>query len=143
MTQLNDTLSVKRAVPPPRSFSLPYWEATRHKKLLVQFDKRAGQYQHFPRPTSLYTGRRDLEWREVSGKGEIFTFTIARRARDPFQGHEPFFIAMVTLDVGVNVMANVVNCSVEDMRIGMKVIPYWAPLPNGTHLLMFEPDRTR
>jgi hypothetical protein len=27
------------------------------------------------------------------------------------------------------------------MRIGLKVKPFWAALPNGTHLLMFEPDR--
>jgi uncharacterized OB-fold protein len=141
MTQLNDTLDVARTVPPPRTYSRAYWDATREKKLLMQYDRGSGKYQHFPRPTSIYTGRRDLEWREVSGKGEIFTFTIARRAREPFQGHEPFFIATVTLDVGVNVMANVVNCTLEDMHIGMKVKPYWTPLPNGCNLLMFQPDR--
>ena len=26
------------------------------------------------------------------------------------------------------------------MKIGLRVKPYWAPLPNGTHLLMFTPD---
>jgi len=140
-TPLNDTLSVKREAPKPRSFSRPFWEATREKKLLVQFSRGSGKYQFFPRATSIYNGRRDLEWREVSGKGEIFTYTIARRAREPFQGHEPFFIATVTLDVGVNVLANVVHCALEDMRIGMPVVPFWAPLPNGTHLLMFQPAR--
>jgi uncharacterized OB-fold protein len=139
---LNDTLSVKREAPKPRSFSKPYWDATRDKKLLIQYCRKSGQYQFFPRATSLFTGRaRDLEWREISGKGEIFTFTIARRTREPFQGHEPFFIATVTLDVGVNVLGNVVHCGVDEMRIGLKVKPFWAPLPNGTHLLMFEPDR--
>lgn len=141
MTKLNDTLAVKRTTPPPRTFSRPFWEATRNKKLLIQYDRKAGKYQHFPRPTSIYNGRRDLEWREVSGKGEVFTYTIARRAREPFQGHEPFFIATVTLDIGVNVMANVVNCELEDMRIGLKVKPFWAPLPDGGNLLMFQPDR--
>jgi uncharacterized OB-fold protein len=139
---LNDTLSVKREAPKPRSFSKSYWEATRQKKLLIQYDRKAGKYQFFPRATSIFTANPDdLEWREVSGKGEIFTYTIARRTREPFQGHEPFFIATVTLDVGVNVLANIVNCGLEEMRIGLKVKPYWAPLPNGTHLLMFEPDR--
>jgi uncharacterized protein len=139
---LNDTLSVKREAPKPRSFSKPYWDATREKKLLIQYCRKTGQYQFFPRATSLFTGRpSDLEWREVSGKGEIFTYTVARRAREPFQGHEPFFIATVTLDVGVNVLGNVVNCTTDEMRIGLKVKPRWAPLPNGAHLLMFEPDR--
>jgi uncharacterized OB-fold protein len=140
MTQLNDTLSVNREPPKPRSFSKAYWDATREKKLIVQYDKRSRKYQFFPRPTSIYDGRRELEWREVSGKGELFSFTIAHRARPPFQGHEPFAIGLVTLDEGVNVMANIVHCTRDQLKIGLRVRPFWAPLANGTHLLMFEPE---
>ncbi|MCC6946193.1 MAG: Zn-ribbon domain-containing OB-fold protein [Bradyrhizobiaceae bacterium] len=142
MTAMNDTLNVTREPPKPRSHSRPYWEGTREKKLLMQYCRRTGRYQFFPRPTSIYTGRRDLEWREVSGRGKVFTYTVTRRARDPLKGHEPFLIAVVTLDdANVNVMANVVRCTLEEMRIGLPMKPYWMPLPNGTHLLMFEPDR--
>ena len=140
MTQLNDTLSVTREPPKPRTFSKAYWEATREKRLLVQFDRRNGKYQFFPRATSIYDGRRNLEWREVSGKGQIFSYTIAERARPPFQGHEPFAIGLVTLDEGVNVMANIVHCTRDRLQIGLRVKPFWAPLANGTHLLMFEPE---
>jgi uncharacterized protein len=140
MTQLNDTLSVTREPPKPRTFSKAYWDATREKRLLVQFDRRSGKYQFFPRATSIYDGRRDLEWREVSGKGQIFSYTIAERARPPFQGHEPFAIGLVTLDEDVNVMANIVHCTRDRLQIGLRVKPFWAPLANGTHLLMFEPE---
>jgi uncharacterized OB-fold protein len=141
MTPLNDTLNVTREPPPWRSFSKRYWDATREKKLVIQYDTKSGKPQFFPHPTSIYSGRRTLEWREVSGKGAVFSFTIARRAREPFRGHEPFLIALVTLDEGVNIMANMVNCGLDQIAIGLRVKPYWAPLPNGTHLLMFEPDR--
>jgi uncharacterized protein len=140
MTQFNDTLSVSREPPKPRTFSKAYWDATREKRLIVQYDKRSARYQFFPRATSIYDGRRDLEWREVSGKGEVFSYTIAYRARPPFQGHEPFVIGLVTLDEGVNVMANIVRCAQDEVKIGLRVKPFWAPLANGTHLLMFEPD---
>jgi uncharacterized OB-fold protein len=140
MTQLNDTLSVTREPPKPRSFSKAYWDATREKRLLVQYDKRSGKYQFFPRATSIYDGRRGLEWREVSGKGKIFSYTIAHRARPPFQGHEPFAIGLVTLDEGVNVMGNIVHCGADQLKIGLPVTPFWMPLANGTHLLMFEPS---
>ncbi len=142
MTQINDTLGIVREPPKWRSFSKPFWDATREKRLVIQYDTDVGKYQFYPRATSIYTGKRHLEWREVSGKGEIYSFTIARRARPPFQGHEPFFIAVVSLDEGVNVMGNMVNCSAEEMKIGLRVKPYWHPLANGTHLLMFEPDRS-
>jgi uncharacterized OB-fold protein len=140
MTELNDTLNVTREPPKPRTFSKAYWDATREKRLLVQFDGRSGKYQFFPRATSIYNGHRDLEWREVSGKGQIFSYTIAERARPPFQGHEPFAIGLVTLDEGVNVMANIVRCTRDRLQIGLRVKPFWTPLANGTHLLMFEPE---
>jgi uncharacterized OB-fold protein len=140
MTELNDTLNVTREPPKPRTFSKVYWDATREKRLLVQFDRRSGRYQFFPRATSIYNGHRDLEWREVSGKGQIFSYTIADRARPPFQGHEPFAIGLVTLDEGVNVMANIVHCTRDRLKIGLRVKPFWTPLANGAHLLMFEPE---
>ncbi len=137
----NDTIDVVREPPTPRSFSRPYWEGTRQKKLLLQFDPRSGKYQFFPRANSLFDGHRALEWREVSGKGTVFTYTIARRGPPSFRGKEPYLIATVTLDVGVNIIANIVHCGLADIAIGMKVKPYWLPLANGTHLLMFEPAR--
>ncbi len=138
---IKDTLAVKREPPQWRTFSKTYWDATREKKLLLQYDPRAKRYQHYPRPAGIVTGHRALEWREVTGKGEIFSYTIARLTREPFAGHEPFFLVLVTLDEGVNVMANMVSCGMDDMKIGLRVRPHWAPLSNGTHLLMFEPDR--
>jgi uncharacterized OB-fold protein len=140
VASLNDTLGILREPPKPRSFSKAYWDATREKRLIVQYDKRSGKYQFFPRATSIYDGHRNLDWREVSGKGEIFSYTIAYRARPPFQGHEPFVIGLVTLDEQVNVMANIVHCDRDRLNIGLRVKPFWAPLSNGTHLLMFEPD---
>ena len=142
MSALNDLLDVERPLPPVRSFSVPFWEATREKRLLVQYDRVAEAYQFYPRPTSIHTGRRaNLEWREVSGKGEVFSYTIVRRARPPFRDKEPYVLAMVTLDEGVNVMANLIRCTEDELAAGLRVKPYWQPLPDGRHLLLFEPDR--
>ena len=138
---LNDTLDVKRDIK-RYGFSKPYWDATREKKLVIQYCRASGKYQHVPRPVSIFTGRRrDLEWREVSGKGEVFSYTVARRGTPAFRGHEPYLVVCVTLDVGVNHIANMVNCTEEDIRVGMKVASYWMPLEDGTHLLMFQPER--
>lgn len=136
---LNDTLSVARGPAKPRSFSQPFWQATRERKLLLQYCRRSGRFQFFPRATSVADGHRDLEWREVSGRGEIFSYTVVRRSRPPFQGHEPFLLAVVTLEEGVNIMADLVNCPLDTARIGLTVVPCWAPLPDGTNLPLFQP----
>ncbi|HJQ16540.1 MAG TPA: OB-fold domain-containing protein [Allosphingosinicella sp.] len=139
---LNDTLAVDRPAPRHYSFDEPYWEATREKKVVLQYCRVTGQYQFFPRPVSLFTGGRDLEWREVSGRGAVFSFTVAHVGRPPFAGHTPFLIATVTFDEGVNMIANVINCPLDRMAVGLRVRPAWAPLPDGTNLLLFEPDDT-
>lgn len=142
MTRLNDLLNIERPLPPARSFSAPFWDATREKRLVIQYDRVADAYQFYPRPTSIFTGRRDtLEWREVSGRGKLFSYTIVRRARPPFRDHEPYVVAMVTLDEGVNVMSNLIGCAEEDLATDLPLKPYWHPLSDGRHLLLFELDR--
>ena len=138
--EIHDTRDVPRHVPPRRSYSEPFWEGTRERRLLLQYDPAVGRYQYYPRPCSIFTGRRGLEWREVSGHGEVYSFTIARRTRPPFQGHEPFIIAVVHLPEDVQIMGDMVNCPLERLRVGLRVKPYWHPLGDGTHLLMFEPE---
>lgn len=139
---LNNTLAVDRLAPRHFSFTEPFWKATRDRKLLLQYCRVTGRYQFFPKPISVFTGGQDLEWREVSGRGEIFSYTVARIGRPPFAGHTPYLIATVTLDEGVNVIANIIGCEIDRIAIGMRVRAAWAPLPDGTHVLLFEPDES-
>lgn len=139
MSAIHDTLDIERGAPAYRSYSLPYWNGTKEKKLLIQFDKEVSRHQWYPRATSRFTGKHSqLEWREVKGEGEVYSFTIVRRARPPFQGHEPFFLAVVELPEGVQIMGNTVGITQDDMKIGLKVKPYWHPLPDGFHMLMWQ-----
>ena len=140
MTDSTDSLFlIERAAPKTLPISAPFWEGTREKKLMVQYCLDSGQYQFYPRPVSIFTGSRNLEWREVSGAGEVFTYTIARVGRGPFEGVMPFIVATIRLDEGVTIMSNVIDCDLDRIAIGMRVEPVWAPLPDGTHLLLFRP----
>jgi len=38
-------------------------------------------------------------------------------------------------------MSNVIHCPREDMRIGLRVKPWWLELSDGRHLPLFQPDR--
>jgi uncharacterized OB-fold protein len=139
MMDLSDTRAVERGGARPRSFSRPFWEATRERRFLLQYDPRCQKFQFYPRPASIFDGG-PVEWREVSGGGSLFSSTIVRRAPGVFRGHEPFAIGLVSLDEGVNVMANIVECAAADLRIGMRLRVVWQPLPDGTNLPMFAPD---
>ncbi|HKX79990.1 MAG TPA: Zn-ribbon domain-containing OB-fold protein [Novosphingobium sp.] len=140
MTDSTDSLFlIERAAPKTLSISAPFWEGTREKKLMLQYCLDSGQYQFYPRPVSIFTGSRNLEWREVSGEGEVFTYTIARIGRGHLEGVTPFIVATIRLDEDVTIMSNVIDCDLDRIAIGLRVEPVWAPLPDGTHLLLFRP----
>ncbi len=141
MMQINDTRSVQRLAIKPSNFSRAFWEASKERRLLLQYCERTNRYQFFPRPLSIFTGRRgDLSWRESTGRGRVHSYTIARLGLGPFRGHEPYIVALVELAEGVRILANLVNCSLDELRIDLPVRPNWHELEDGTCLLMFEPD---
>jgi uncharacterized OB-fold protein len=114
--------------PVPSDFSMPFWEATKDHRLLLQYDPVAGRYQFFPRPASIFSGRRNLEWRAAAGTGSVYTFTIVHRAPLPaFAARTPYVVASIELDEGVRIMAQVVDCPAGDVRIGMRVQLAWEP----------------
>lgn len=140
---LKDTRGVARDIK-RYDFSMPFWEATREKRLLIQYCRTSHNYQHYPRPVSVFTGRRrDLEWREVSGLGAVYSHTITHRSPPEFRAAEPFAVVSVLLDVGVRIIANTVDVSAGELQVGLRVKPYWHALEDGTHLLMFQPDRDK
>jgi uncharacterized OB-fold protein len=116
-------------LPTPSDFSLPFWEATKRHELLLQYDPDAQRYQFFARPVSIFTGRRRaLEWRAAAGTGVVYTFTIVHRAPLPaFAARTPYVVANIELDEGVRIMAQMVDCRPEDVRIGMRVSLRWEP----------------
>jgi len=127
-------------LPVPTGFSAPFWDAARQRKLVIQYCPESGKYQHYPRPVSIYTGKRNLEWREVTGKGFVYALTVTRRGPPAFRGQEPYLVATVELDEGVRLLTHVVNCKIEDARIGMRVRVCWRVLNDEFAFPVFEPD---
>jgi len=136
----SDILAIPRPHIETYAFSHPYWEATREKRLMLQYCPQSRQYQFFPRPISIATGRRALEWKEVEGRGEIYSLSLTHRGLGVFEGHEPYLVILVRLDVGVDIISNLVHCAPKVARIGLRVKPWWLPLEDGRHLLLFQPD---
>ena len=58
---------------------------------------------------------------KLSGKGEVFTYTIIHVGPDDFEEQIPYPIAIIQLDEGPRITAQIVDCPVEDVHIGMKV----------------------
>lgn len=135
-----DILSVGRPLPVPTSVSKPFWDAARRKELVFQFCPEAGLFQHFPRPVSAYTGKRNLEWRRVSGRGRVFAFTITERGPGPFRDAGRYVVATIELDEGVRIISNIVNCEPARVAIDQRVRLHWLELSPQINYPAFEPD---
>jgi uncharacterized OB-fold protein len=115
---------VSRPVPQPDVYvpTKPFWAGARADKLMLQFCRDTNRFQHYPRPVSIYTGSRNLEWREVSGEGQIYACTIIRIPGPGSEGRIPLSVATVELDEGVRIIANIIGSNPEEVKIGQRVV---------------------
>ncbi|MDH7516818.1 MAG: Zn-ribbon domain-containing OB-fold protein [Candidatus Thermoplasmatota archaeon] len=58
---------------------------------------------------------------KLGGKGEVVTYTIIHEAPEQFEGQAPYPIAVIKLDEGVKLTAQIVDCDPKDVKIGMRV----------------------
>ena len=130
----------QRPLPVPTNVSRPFWEAAKQRRLVIQYDPDAGAWQFYPRPGSLATGRRNLEWRQVSGRGTVYSWTETLVPPPGFEDRAPYVLATVDLEEGVRLLAMMVNAGAKDMRIGMAVRVCWEELSDDITFFAFEPD---
>ena len=122
-----------RPVPKPSTYvdTTAFWEGAKNGKLMLQYCKDTGQYQHYPRPVSIFTGSRNLEWRESSGKGTVYACTVIRVPGPGLDGRLPLSVVTVELDEKVRILGNVLNVDPESVKIGQRVELAWDSLGDG------------
>jgi uncharacterized OB-fold protein len=79
----------------------------------------------FPPRESCPTCRRksigNMKEIKLTGKGEVVTYTIIHVGPEDFEEQTPYPIAIIKLEEGPQITAQIVDCSLDEMKIGMKV----------------------
>lgn len=57
----------------------------------------------------------------LSGRGEIFSFTTMYNAPQGYEDQKPYTVALVKLDEGPMVTAQLTDVDAQDVKIGMRV----------------------
>lgn len=100
----------------------PFWDAARGHRLSIPHCKACGEHHFYPRELCPHCHSDDIEWTDVSGNGEIYSFTIARKPAGPvFADDVPYVIAMIELDEGPRMLTNILTNDVDSVRIGDRV----------------------
>ena len=142
-----------RLEPPVTDVTVDFWEATKEGRLLVQYCGACDSAIFYPRevcPTCLSAD--SLEWRPSSGKGTVYAYSVQHRPANPTMADRvPYTVALVELDLGgapgeggsnaIRMMSNIIDCSPDDVSVGMPVTVAWEDLSDGRKLPQFSPAK--
>lgn len=132
-------MSTNRPMPVATPLSAPFWDGLKAGKILLQQCGDCQQWTFYPRRHCSHCLSDKVAWKEVSGKGTLYTFTVARVPTLPeFAGAELQILAVVELEQGVRVNTTLVGLEPEQIAIGMTVKPVRARVSeDGTVLLRY------
>ena len=128
-------------LPIPTSDSLPFWQAAQQGKLMLARCSDCDEgYFYYPRAACPGCLSTDLKWDELSGRATLFTYTVAVTPTHPaFSQGEPLVIALVELEEGPRMTTNIVDCSPENLEIGMALTAVFVAVDEQTTLIKFRP----
>ena len=119
--------------PTPTPETEAFWAATRAGKFLVKTCKECQRAHWYPRALCPFCFADATEWREASGKGRIYSFSIMRRAP------QPYAIAYVELEEGPMMMTNIVGGDFDRITIGQNVRVELREAEGGFRVPVFTP----
>jgi uncharacterized OB-fold protein len=109
-----------------------YFAAANKGVLLVGKCNDCSEYHFYPRLICPHCNSDRTEWVAAKGTGVIYTYSTMRRGAPV-----PYTIAYVTLDEGVSMMTNIVDCDPDALKIGDKVKVVFKSAEDGTAVPMF------
>jgi uncharacterized OB-fold protein len=126
----------ERKIPAPEinPETKPFWDAAAQGRLLVKKCVTCGQMHFYPRAICPFCFSDKTEWVTASGRGTVYSYSVMRRVPVPYA------LAYVTLEEGVSMMTNIVDCDLDAIRIGQPVTVAFKPSDGGPPVPMFRPS---
>jgi uncharacterized protein len=113
--------------------SQAFWTAAREGRFIVPVCAACGKAHWYPRAICPFCGSADMQWRDASGRGTIYAYSVMRRVK------EPYVIAHVTLAEGPTMLTNIVDCDFDKLYVGQSVTIVFKRSENGQAVPMFKP----
>ncbi|MCW3101302.1 MAG: hypothetical protein JWL77_6920 [Chthonomonadaceae bacterium] len=128
-----------RASPNQSTWSAPFWDAVAEGRLVIQACLDCDRPIMYPKRICPYCLSEQLTWRESAGQGEVYSFTV-QEAGPPsgFEDLVPYVLAIVRLEEGVQMMANVVGPDASATACGDRVRVEFQEVDGGMTLPVFR-----
>lgn len=133
-------MSYDKPVPAIDPDSQPYWDGAKEGRLMIQRCKATGQAFLYSRQLVPGVVDSEVEWIEASGRGTIYSYTVARRpAGQLFADDVPYVVVSVTLEEGARVMSNLVTDDPDGVKIGQEVEVFFDQVSDELTIPKFKP----
>lgn len=112
-----------RPLPIPTNETYNYWKAATKGKLMLNQCNECNFIYHYPRALCPKCFSDDVDWIESSGKGTIYTYTVARQTQfsDWPEAETPIVMVIVELTEGPKVPSIIKGIDTDSVEIGMPV----------------------
>jgi len=119
---VTDVAPAPRPLPTMEGLAGQFYGWCRQRELRFQRCTACGAWRHVPRELCAACGSWTWEWAPSSGRGTVFTWTVAVRAMHPaFQGAVPYAAVVIEMEEGVRILSTVADCPPDQLAIGMPV----------------------
>jgi len=130
----------RRLRPPLGHDNAWWWEGIEKGELRIQRCASCQALRHPPRPMCGRCQSTDWDWLVSKGAGTIYSYVVMHHP--PIPGYDfPLPVALIDLDEGTRLVANVTGCKPADVHIGMRVQARIEGADEEMRLPFFYPDR--
>ena len=131
-----------KPLPSPSAESQPFWDACRRHELRLQRCGACGRYWFPPGLVCPECLSDDWEWALTSGRGQVFSFVVMHRVyHKGFANDVPYPVALIELEEGPHFLSNLVDCPLDEIRIGLPVEVVFDEVTPEHTLPKFRPRR--
>jgi uncharacterized OB-fold protein len=119
-----------------------YWQGCKAHELWMRFCNPCGKPYFYPRDICPMCGSRDVDWKQMSGRGTVHTYAIVQRAPTPaFAEDVPFITTIVELDEGARMLSHLVGVEADPdkIKVGMEVEVTFEDVTEEISLPKFKP----
>ncbi len=98
-------------------------------------------------PICFVCQHREVEWVDLPGTGTVYSFTVVRHPLAKMLNESvPYAAGIIELDgtqgAGARMIANIIDCDVETLRIGDRVEIVWERVSDEMAVFRFRPITT-
>lgn len=130
--------------PPLRGEERPFFAAAAEGRLIIQRCPVCGRSVFYPRTLCPHCHQGTPAWIDASGQATLYSFSVLHRAGHPgFEAEVPYVVALVDLEEGVRMMANIVNVEPEEIELGIPLIVTFEHRTDDFAVPQFEPAHGR